>query len=259
MDVIVLRDTRADQAYFDHAVEYLATRCESNDRRLERPVEKWADPRRIGQVAGDVLKQRWDRFSALYSQGACVEVLRAEFDSVLSDAERALRLSKEFLSAEQKAARFRVDNNKDSYRERLELVALALAFRVDEATFDRVVAAVEVAWGDQLVDRLIAIRRPSHPVGDVLAFPEIVGALNDAFDSADRAQAVARYLDGWYEAWKGIWGWGGHLSIDKGVYKGYWAFEALGVVAALGIDDAVFRDNEYYPGDLATEGAAHDR
>lgn len=246
----MLRDTRADQAYFDDAVEYLTTRCESNDRRFDRPVEKWADQKMIGQVAGDVMKQRWDRFSALYSQGASVEVLRADFDVVLSDAERALRLEMRFLSAEHRAVRFAFGNSKDFYREWLALVALALAFSVDDGTFDRVVAAVELGWGDRLIDRLIATRRPAHPVGETLSFPKVVGVLDEALDAADPSKLIDKYLKNWYGAWKGIWGWGGHLSIDKGVYNGYWAFEVLGVVAALGVDETQFRKNEFYPGDL---------
>lgn len=253
----MLRDTRADQAYFDDVVEYLTTRCESNDRRFDRPVEKWADPKMIGQVAGDVMKQRWDRFSALYSQGASVEVLRADFDVVLSDAERALRLELEFLSAEHRAVRFAFGNSKDFYREWLSLVSLALAFRVDDATFDRVVAAVRFGWGDRLIDRLIATRRPEHTVGETLSFPKVVGVLDEAFDAGDPSQKIEKYLKNWYKAWKGVWGWGGHELVGKrSVYYGYWAFEALGVATALDIDDTGLRSEEFYPGDLRSAGVS---
>lgn len=252
----MLRDTRADQSYFDGIVEYLAERCGSNDERLARSAEAWADQRRIGQAAGDAMRQRWDRFSALYSQGAGVETLRDEFARVLSDAERALRLEKKFLPDEQRAIRFEFGRNKDFYREWLQLVSLALAFRVDDATFDRVVAATEFGWGDRLIDRLIAKRRPAHPIGESLAFRKIVGPLDDAFEAADAEKSIRRYLSKWYQSWKGIWGWGGHEFIEKRVYHGYWAFEVLGVVASTGVDDAPFRENEYYPRDLLIEGVS---
>src|SRR5690606_35991694 len=141
----------------------------------------------------------------------------------------------------------------DFTRERLWLVSVALAFGVDDATFDRVVFAVERGHGERLLDRLIATRRPEHPIGEDLPFPRILGSLDAAFDAADPERAVAsvrKYLDGWYPAWKGTMGWGGHEAQHVNHYWGYWAFEVPGVVTALGLDDASLRDNEYYPRDL---------
>lgn len=259
--VTMLRDARADRAYFDDVVEYLAELCDSDDEQLSRPVEAFRDPKRLGTSAGDAMKYRWDRFSSLYSQGASVEELRAEYEVVLEAAERARRLAVAHIPAEVRATRFRFGMNKDFSREWLLLVSLALVFDVDDATFDRVVAAVEFGWGDRLLDRLIASRRPGHPVGESPAFPKVVGKLDAAFDAAspDAASgAVAKYLASWYPAWKGIWGWGGHEVVPKRRYHGYWAFETLGVVKALGLDDASFRGNEYYPRDLAGEAGGTD-
>ncbi|WP_162903661.1 PoNe immunity protein domain-containing protein [Leucobacter sp. wl10] len=250
----MVRDTRADQAYFDDVVEYLAGLCASDDERLARPAESFRDPKRLGLVAGDAMKRRWDRFSSLYSQGASADELRVEYDIVLAAAERALRLAKAHIPEELRAKRFAFGYNKDFFREWLLLVSLALAFDVDDVTFDRAVSATELGWGDRLLGRLIASRRPGHPVGDVLAFPRIVGELDAAFEagSADEAEsAVGRYLSSWYPAWEGIWGWGGHEQVPKRQYHGYWAFETLGVVAALRLDESSFNENAYYPRELA--------
>jgi hypothetical protein len=38
--------------------------------------------------------------------------------------------------------------------------------------------------------------------------------------------------------------------MEKFSYFGYWSFESAAIVAALGLDDSSFRDNEYYPKDL---------
>ncbi|OFI36498.1 hypothetical protein BIU82_13450 [Arthrobacter sp. SW1] len=249
----MVRDTRADQAYFDGVVEYLRGICGSTDERLARPLESFRKPEILGLGAGNAMKQRWDLFASLYAQGASASELRAEFEVLLLAAERARRLSLAHVPADYLATRFGFGKDKDFYREWLLLVALALAFDVDDAIFDRAVAAVEFGWGDQLLDRLIASRRPDHPVGEALAFPKIVGKLNAAFDAgpSGAAPAVAKYLSSWYSAWKGSWGWGGHEQVKKRQYHGYWAFETLGVVKALGLGDASFRDNEYYPRDLA--------
>lgn len=244
-----MRDTRADEIYFDGVLDVLHRHNERNDQRLDDPAAIWRKPSYRGTAAGDAMKQRWAHFSARYSAGAGIDDLRAEYDRVLSAAERALRLERETLPEETLAARFAFGGNRDFYLQRLWLVSLAIAFGVDDATFDRAVAAAEFGWGDRLIDRLISTRRADHPVGSELAFPSASRVLEHACDSADPAD-VASYLSGWHPAWKGTSGWGGHEFLAKNHYWGYWAFEATGVVVALGLDDSSFRDNEYYPSDL---------
>lgn len=247
----VVRDLRADATYFGSVIQHLSAHIEMNDERLSRPVEMFRKPESKATAADDAMKNRWSRFSAKYSQGATVPELRKDFDGVLEAAERSVRLAHELLSDEHRQTRFRLDGSVEAYRQQLWLVALAVAFDVDERTFSRVVAAVEFGWGDRLIDRLIASRRPDHPVGERLAFGSIVDSLEEAFDRPESGTAlIDQYLSSWYPAWKGTWGWGGHERVPKPAYFGYWAFEVAGVVKALGIDDASFRENEFYPRDL---------
>jgi hypothetical protein len=253
----VVRDSRADAVYFRDVVANLTEVCLGEDERVARPTDKWRAPHERGVAAGNALKPHWDLFSSLYSGGGSIEELREAFRGVLDAAERAHDLGAETIPQKIRDVRFGFGKNKDFYREWLSLVALALAFDVDDDTFARVVAAVEFGWGDRLLDRLIASRIPSHPIGGELAFPRIVGALADAVDApspADAEKLVGRYLGKWYAAWRGIHGWGGHEFIGKRLYWGYWAFEVVGVVKALGLDDSSFRENDYYPRDLAIEG-----
>lgn len=248
------RDPRADRAYFDDVVAHLDAFIATDDERLRRPDDQWRKPAALGVAAGDAMKNQWSRFSSRYSQGADLQELRASFDQVLAAAERALELEKRTLPPATIAVRFRMGGNRDFYREWLWLVSIALALGVDDDVFDRVVAAVEFGWGDRLLDRLIASRHPEHPVGKRSGFPLIVQPLDDAFDADDAGKAaefIGLYLSGWYASWKDVWGWGGHEFLDKKYYWGYWAFEAIGVVAALNLDDASFRDDEHYPRDLA--------
>ncbi len=250
----VVRDTRADAEYFRAVTSNLAEVCADEDERVARPTDRWRAPHERGVAAGNALKPHWDLFSALYSSGASLEELRAAFGDVLAAAERAHELGAETLPQKVRDVRFGFGKNKDFYREWLWLVSLALAFEVDDATFARAVDAVEFGWGDRLLDQLIATRRPEHPIGEKLAFPRIVGALADALQApspSDAEKLVGRYLGTWYTAWKGVHGWGGHEFVGKRLYWGYWAFETLGVVTALGLDDASFRENEYYPKDIA--------
>lgn len=250
---VAVRDARADEGYFRDVISNLAKVCADEDERAARPVDRWRAPHERGVAAGNALKPHWDLFSSLYSYGASIEDLRTAFGEVLDAAERAHELGVETLPDKIRDLRFGFGRSKDFYREWLWLVSLALAFEVDDATFARVASAVEFGWGDQLLDRLIASRRPEHPIGGKLAFPRVVGPLMDAVDTpsaADAEKLVGRYLGKWYASWKGVHGWGGHGFVGKRLYWGYWAFEALGVVKALGLDDSSFRENEYYPRDL---------
>lgn len=253
---LVLRDTRADRDYFERTKANLAYGRDTDDQSFQRPVEAWGSPTSIGVRAGDAMKPRWNLFSVEYSLGSSRERLRAEFEDLLGAAERALRLEKQYLPEETLKKRFSYGNYKDFYRERLSLVSLALALKVDESTFDRVVAAVEWAWDDRLVCRLIATRRQEHPASETLGFPKVTALLDRAMDAAlagDRAKAeqlMRQHLQKWYSLWKGVWGWGGHEHTKKFAYWGYWAFETVGIVSALELDDASFGDSEYYPGAL---------
>lgn len=249
----MLRDTRADEEYFRTVSARLREMSRTDDKRLTRPIDEWRKPHALGVAAADAVDPRWNLFGSLYSLGAPREELRAAFDDVLAAAERARRMDLETIPDDLAAKRFAFGKNRDFTRERLWLVSLALAFGVDDATFDRVVFAVERGHGERLLDRLIATRRPEHPIGEDLPFPRILGSLDAAFDAADPERAVAsvrKYLDGWYPAWKGTMGWGGHEAQHVNHYWGYWAFEVPGVVTALGLDDASLRDNEFYPRDL---------
>ncbi|MGI6878313.1 DUF1911 domain-containing protein [Microbacterium sp. gxy059] len=188
-----------------------------------------------------------------------------EFLGPLSAAERAVAFAKRDIPDDRRATMFAIGQSgrdrfldKDHYRGWLWLVSLAIVFEVDEGTFDRVVDAAEFGWGGSAAGP--SDRRPDHPVGDDLMLPRVVGALDRAFEAKSREsaeEAVAQYLAKWYPAWKGVSRWGGHALVPKKkVYVGYWAFEAVAVTAALGLDDSVFRADEHYPQDLASPAAA---
>ncbi|UYO96677.1 PoNi-like cognate immunity protein [Microbacterium sp. M28] len=243
-----LRDARADASYFGGVVDHLSAFIRSDDEELALPDSEWPFPEDRALAADDAMRIRWARFSALYSAGATAEELRAEFDVLLEKAEQVLDLAQRELSDKTRSSRYAFGGDKDRYRQALWLVSLALAFDVDEATFERASEAVRLSWNDRLIDGLIATRRADHPVGADFAFPG-TRALGDALETADPG-AVGRYLDDWYSVWKNTWGWGGHTMLGKRKYWGYWAFEVAGVVKALGIDDASFRENEFYPRDL---------
>ncbi len=69
--------------------------------------------------------------------------------------------------------------------------------------------------------------------------------------AGSRERSIAEYLKVWYsERMEGFVFKDMHLVRDPSAYIGYWCFEAAGVVAALGIDDASFSSHPHYPKDL---------
>lgn len=70
-----------------------------------------------------------------------------------------------------------------------------------------------------------------------------------------RPKLMSDFVQHWYNDCRKAYWWGEHLrgpKYGKPVsYDGYWCFEAAAVTRLLGIDDASYRDNEYYPRDLA--------
>ncbi|MEZ5057316.1 MAG: DUF1911 domain-containing protein [Saprospiraceae bacterium] len=63
---------------------------------------------------------------------------------------------------------------------------------------------------------------------------------------------VKKYLSGWFKNSKLLPWYNTKSSIGKGskYYYGFWSFESAAIVAINGLDDASFRENEYYPKDL---------
>ena len=246
----MVRDARADRAYFDRAVEATRRSAVRKERDLALPPERLRTPDLKAVSSSGAAWLRAQEFYARYSRGDSDEDLRATFATWLEDAETAA-VEKAVPAAQRLRDAQDVPGGILSfYVSRLWLVAVGCALRVDDETFRRVARAVEPLRGDRLISSLLTTRDEAVPVSTTDWHPKRFAALADVFTSGDRPAAVAAYLDGWYPRMKGLEWWDGHRFLDKVHYVGYWSFEAAGVVAALGIDDAAFRSQEYYPADL---------
>ena len=72
-----------------------------------------------------------------------------------------------------------------------------------------------------------------------------------AADPAKRPSLMAKYMDEWYTASRREPYYESHTKGRDHSFLGYWSFEAAAVAYVLDIDDASFRDHEFYPRDLA--------
>ena len=72
-----------------------------------------------------------------------------------------------------------------------------------------------------------------------------------AADPGKRPSLMAKYMDEWYTASRREPYYESHTKGRDHSFLGYWSFEAAAVAYVLDIDDASFRDHEFYPRDLA--------
>ena len=88
----------------------------------------------------------------------------------------------------------------DDHLTLLWLVSFALLFKTDAATWQRLLALLDQAGSDALVDRLVASRSPGRAIGAILNHPDIFGPLLQALDAKpfDQAAQLGRYLGAWY-------------------------------------------------------------
>ncbi len=86
-----------------------------------------------------------------------------------------------------------------------------------------------------------------------LSHPRPYGRLVTAVQAPPDAQPklVGQFVQHWYNGTRKVRGWGEHLRQQRAgeplQYPGYWCFTGAALTKLLDIDDAAYRDNEYYP------------
>ncbi|XZT90512.1 PoNe immunity protein domain-containing protein [Acinetobacter baumannii] len=121
---------------------------------------------------------------------------------------------------------------------------------------DYVEATPEGQEKDGLIERLIApfVADRGTPPDEArrhLPYRKLIKVFNAATEQ--RPALMLQYLESWYEASRREPYYNQHpqVDIDEGyLYYGYWSWEAAAVTWLLGIDDALYRDHEFYPKDL---------
>lgn len=121
----------------------------------------------------------------------------------------------------------------------------------------RIGEAVKLRGSDTALEFLAGMHGDSlDGVEVVLSQPRPYGRLVKVVQAEPerRPQLMAEFVKHWYNECRKAYWWGEHLrgpKYGKPVsYDGYWCFEAAAVTKLLGIDDTLYRDNEYYPQDL---------
>jgi hypothetical protein len=123
----------------------------------------------------------------------------------------------------------------------LKLVAILDRYEVKDYLLDFIICA-------KVKDRL-PITEESY-IGKFTLF----GKLRQAIKEEDKKVAqnlIKDFLEkDWYKEHKNV-GWhDSHKSIHNS-YSGYWCFEAAAITKIMELDDSSYRENQYYPKDLA--------
>lgn len=188
--------------------------------------------------------------SAEYGLGASRAELRESLLVAIQAASIRWRFAVEGLPVAKRDYIYRPGRDVEKYRHVLWLVSLSLALEVDDVAFDELVDAIVPFHGDRVVGLLIQSRRPDFPVSDVFALKGLGAALTKPWTAPDPVKALASYLVKWPAFFKGEDAkWAAALIEGRRSphYFGHWAFEAVGVVKALGLDDSGLLELEHYP------------
>jgi hypothetical protein len=191
-----------------------------------------------------------DRIIAGYSRGDSAEELRLAYEFAVRKVVAVDQLMQARYSPGVHAFTHR-GHAAEIFRNQVVLLSFGLCLHGSSDEAKAVLRCGE--RGDPITETLAAACAPGSEVaaGSPTYYKAFDG-LYDAIKAApnSRASCIARYLQSWYDvkmegfSFKDI-----HLVENSG-YVGYWCVEAVGIVAALGIDDSSFADHPLYPRDL---------
>lgn len=148
-------------------------------------------------------------------------------------------------------------------------MGLALALELEDGHWQRLLKLMGNEGRDVLLDRVIAARQPGRTLGTALCHPKPYARLLAVLDGPeDRKPALLRdFVAHWYAELdrppkKGMsrltdleerpYWYDNHEGISS--YFGYWCLEAVAVVKAFHVDDALCLGHPNYPGDLLRPG-----
>ncbi|RYF37008.1 MAG: DUF1911 domain-containing protein [Comamonadaceae bacterium] len=256
------RDALRPAAWWDEQI--LRTQAEADllDRALAAGPQTEDDVHHLARLSSlhmDLLRMK-------YSRGDLVSQLRGDFDQALDGWERA-EAARDLAWSPQACMTVRSwAVNIDHYIDSFWFVGLALAFRIDEASWARLVRLVGNEGEDGLLDAVIASRQPRRAIGRSFCYPQPYGRLWEAsqMPRGFRAPQLARFLADWYNALATAVScarqaqetflrkpsWMGRHAPGIGVYCGYWSIEAVAAAVGLRMDDRSCLGHPHYPGDL---------
>lgn len=246
------RDPRGDRERMENVlsdkIEVIASRRERITEETYGVSGDFTIFRKLSQIYVDVVRLS-------YSLGASPEELREFIDPAVHwyiEYERSYTRVHQTPSAP-------VNLWKDSQASVIEAAQLLSLVVLLGTAEQRACLGEVVGWvGPQTVLEFLAGK-----YGDCLDGVELVMAQQRPYlqllkvvqaEPGKRSKLMATFVKNWYAGCrKAYWFWVHEDSVKyqrPSWYVGYWCFEAAAVTQLLGIDDTLYRDNEYYPKDI---------
>lgn len=227
-----IRDQIKNEAYFRKYIQQQEKRISQFENTLkqgELPKERLdLIERKVAELKSSVL-------TAEYSMGTDLKELSKKWPEVLC-----------LLSGKW--------NSNTSQVDIVDVVALAVLYEVDDATWDTISkAACQYGRKDWLVGFLLSSRAggPDYQAWKVFMKNPYQTLRNILETSSEKAEDIKEYLEKkWYKGHDFLPWYDIHKS-DQMLYCGYWSNETAAAVKILGIDDSCLKNQQYYPYDLA--------
>lgn len=261
-----MRDQRATKVYWDGWVLFGQESIADGWEKLKKPS---GNPSYRPQYVYDIAVKHLKLIIRRYSRGDATSDLAQYFSGLLDAWEESERLGEEVWSEQEQRLRHDWSLNLHHYIDCFWLTGLALALRVPDEQWQRLVALMGNEGEDVLLDRVIASRQADRKIGNKLCFPQAYQGLLQVLDGPVEKQShlLRTYLNSWFKNLKSAgspnverylrtpyWYTYGDNNFEGGAYFGRWCIEAVAVVKAFSIDDSLCLDHPNYPGDLIEDG-----
>ncbi|WP_413511561.1 PoNe immunity protein domain-containing protein [Myroides odoratus] len=136
------------------------------------------------------------------------------------------------------------------YDQMVWMLSLGILCEVDEVDFKRIVTVIHKGGAqDELLKTLVNYRLPHMMSGSSYIQKSPYAHLDALVTGKDKSTSfIKAYLDKkWYQGHKDAPWYDSHKRTKVNTYFGYWAWEVAALVKIYAIDDALLKDQLYYP------------
>lgn len=257
------RDSMGASAYWEKSVIFSEKRifAVNEIRKKEVAANSGYEP----QYVFDLARTYWRLMIERYSRGDGLEAVAGGFSDSLDAWEESERLGVGVGNKQEQRLRHDWSLNLHHYMDCFWLTGLALALKVPDEQWKRLLTLMGNEGKDALLDRVIATRQPGRKIGEALCFPKAYQGLLKVVDApvGEQPGLLRDYLDSWFVNLENAgspnverylrtpyWYTYGDENFEGGAYFGRWCIEAVAVVKAFGVDDRLCLEHPNYPGDL---------
>ncbi|SUJ04690.1 Domain of uncharacterised function (DUF1911) [Sphingobacterium spiritivorum] len=233
-----MRTNRKPKDYFDNYLKLEEDDIDYFEHSLKNGEVK---EEMIPSVKRKLFTQSLHLWIAKYSMGMPVEELKTTFCEVIT----------RFKTGWKDKGNSPEDNiHFDNYMLMLWMLSLGVLLNIEQTEFEKLVDVLEQSnREDYFFDQIIAYRIPERTISTKITYPDQFMFLKNLICTKSVSE-LKNYLDkSWYSSIKHTY-WHNNDKSTQHTFFGYWSFETAVFIKITGLDDAIIKDQEYYPYDL---------